>query len=161
MQTVLEHVNASRDAGGFALRDERCDEGGELAGHLIVYTRTRDSDGVENANFSALRRALPEWEILGFNHFLCGWYELLVVPPTAREAAEGLLARLEDHPLLDEDAVAFCKRCEVVFEIESTDTEDEEFCSRWCEESHASEREREEERAREAREREEGSEGDE
>lgn len=135
MKTVLEHVNASRDAGGFALRDERCEEGGELADHLIVYTRTRDSGGVESANFSALKRVLPEWEVLGFNHFLCGWYELLVVPPGSREAAEAQLARLEDHPVLDEDAVGQCLRCEAVFEIGGTDTENEQFCSRWCEES--------------------------
>lgn len=92
-------------------------------GHVVVATRTRDSDSLTRSNWEAARARLAEaagvdavpadaddqpvydWRA---SHWACGWVEYLMVRPDApqavRDEAQAIADALEDYPALDEDA---------------------------------------------------------
>ena len=149
MQTVLEHIQVSKRSGYFALTDDRCDEGGELADWHIAYVRTRNADALTNINFDCMKEAMEEWDVISFNHWAVGWYEMLIVPPKSdsyRKAVE-LLSRLEDYPILDDSRLSVCEQCETEFDSEDLNTAgvDYRFCSSWCEQDYEREHEPQEE----------------
>lgn len=92
-------------------------------GHIVVVTRTRDSDALDRSNWQAARERLAkaagldtipaddsaqpvyDWRA---SHWACGWIEYLMVRPDAPEAvlaeAQAIADELADYPILDEDA---------------------------------------------------------
>jgi hypothetical protein len=74
---------------------------------LVVITRTRDSECLEESNFTAALKLLGSEsdtvEIVRLGHWACGWIEHIFAAPEHRAACEDIQARLDDYPVLDED----------------------------------------------------------
>lgn len=76
--------------------------------------RTRGSDVLTRANWAAqdnalaAQAALDEVETHTFNHWACGWYELVIVKPNTRahEIAAELACSLEDYGVLSDEIYA-------------------------------------------------------
>ena len=70
-------------------------------------TRTRDSGIMEESNFHAALTILggesDTVEVHRFNHWVCGWLELILLAPDRQSDGDAIEARLADYPLLDED----------------------------------------------------------
>ena len=97
-----------------------CYAGTKWDGWVVFLTRNRDSGLLENCNFDAAMRALAPLregvpEVDGFStieavresHWACGWVEWIAIHPSNTKAlalAEMFDAKLEDYPVLDEDA---------------------------------------------------------
>lgn len=71
--------------------------------------RTRDSDALERANWNYQARLLMDaehdtYEVLGFNHWACGWFEIMVVKPSSKAHTVLVVMeeRLHDYAVLDE-----------------------------------------------------------
>lgn len=68
---------------------------------------TRDSDALEQSNFAvALETLGGESETLErheFNHWACGWFEILLLHPAREPEGEALESRLESYPVLNEE----------------------------------------------------------
>ena len=73
----------------------------------------RDSDALARSNWEQQLAALPAdelddesitWERHSFNHWACGWFEIVICKPGTEAAriCEQLAERLEDYPVLDE-----------------------------------------------------------
>ncbi len=75
--------------------------------------QNRDSRPLEQSNFAAATRILFDGmgeppicstvEVHRFNHWACGWFEIILVHPTRRSEVEAMAVRLENYALLDED----------------------------------------------------------
>jgi hypothetical protein len=84
----------------------------------VVAGQNRDSDALAKSNFevavSNLKAINPEcYHIHSFNHWGCGWYEVLVVDDNNNEAcaeAERMLDALADYPVLDDEHYS-AKQC--------------------------------------------------
>jgi hypothetical protein len=69
---------------------------------------TRDSDALEESNFSVALQLLGDEsenvEVFRFNHWACGWFEIILIRPETEAASVGedVEARLQDYPVLDE-----------------------------------------------------------
>lgn len=81
---------------------------------LAPVSQTRDSATLDRCNFSSFKAALAEVDPTGedhethrFGHWGPGWYEIIIIRPGSKAAdeAERLEARLENYPVLDEDAL--------------------------------------------------------
>lgn len=90
--------------------------------HYVFLGQHRDSGSLTRSNFQvaiAALRALPEWTppadcpeddacsrlVVSENHWAVGWVEWIAIHESdaaAIEAAEDMLARLENYPVLDE-----------------------------------------------------------
>ena len=77
---------------------------------LIFLGRNRDSDALQESNFEvALEELGGESETVQvhrFNHWACGWIELILIDSkdkTAVDKAESMLKNLEGYPVLDDD----------------------------------------------------------
>ena len=75
---------------------------------LVLRTsQTRDSDALERSNFTAATERLPDEgddvEIHRFGHWLCGWFEIIIVRPDTAAHAEALKieAEMADYAALD------------------------------------------------------------
>ena len=88
----------------------------------------RDADSVQRANWQTMTEELeriereddgaemdapgsefePQYEILRFGHFACGWVELCIVRPGTHCAAEAerMAERLESYPVLSDEALS-------------------------------------------------------
>ena len=73
---------------------------------------TRDSEALETSNFECLRRELgvqdgdtEDAEEHSFNHWACGWFNIILVKPGSKAAAtaQECEAKLADYAVLDED----------------------------------------------------------
>lgn len=100
LQTYREWSPTSYDVKG--LSAERIERGDWLVAPVV---RTRNSDTLEESNFAAACKLLEPLgaEVHRFGHWGCGWFEILLVPPTARAEVESLAKRLENYPALAED----------------------------------------------------------
>lgn len=79
---------------------------------LVGYTR--DSGPLEKSNFEAMRDELSNKEgdlfkgveIMGFSHWGCGWFDLIMIHKNARpellKHADIMMESLEDYPILDD-----------------------------------------------------------
>lgn len=74
--------------------------------------RNRDSGLLTESNFEALRKLLravdpdeADFFVASFNHWACGWFEIILCRPDtpAAKVAEEAESGLADYPLLDED----------------------------------------------------------
>lgn len=70
--------------------------------------QTRDSGCLEQSNFNSALEILggeqvDRVEVHRFGHWGPGWFEIILVSPELAEQVEGIEARLEDYPVLDED----------------------------------------------------------
>lgn len=69
----------------------------------------RDSRILEESNFDAALQMLggesEAVEVHRFNHWACGWLEIIIVDPESPQAGivDRMARSLEDYPLLDED----------------------------------------------------------
>lgn len=107
MQTYREWSPTGFDRRG-AFLDDRQD-------WLVVpVIRTRDSGHIDASNFETACSLVSDASVLDdelsfethrFAHWGPGWFEILIVRPGSKAAAEAedIEARLEDYPLLDED----------------------------------------------------------
>ena len=82
--------------------------------YVVPVTQNRDSPAYEVSNFRVALRMLGgeaegEVEVHRFGHWACGWFEILLVSPSAVKAEQSaceIERKLENYPLLDEDDVA-------------------------------------------------------
>mgnify|MGYP003117738496 CR=1 FL=1 len=121
MRLYREFQPTGFDHRGLGLRDQQ--------DWLVVpVTRNRDSGPAEESNWeTALKMLDPDddcedMETHSFNHWACGWFEIIIVKPgtKAAEVAEDIESALADYPLLgDED----CSERE--WEAHSTSVEEE------------------------------------
>lgn len=81
---------------------------------VVGLIRTRDSGALEASNFETACSRIEDasvlddelsWEIHHFGHWGPGWFEIILVRPGSKCAAEAesIEARLADYPVLDED----------------------------------------------------------
>ena len=105
-----------------------CYIGAEWSEYYVVIGRHRDSALLDSHNFDVIQERLEaiekkysEWDnpptdydiaMLvnpNENHWAVGWIEWIGIhkdaPPELIEAADSLLAKLEDYPILNEDAL--------------------------------------------------------
>lgn len=71
---------------------------------------TRDGGDIDTHNFEQAAKMLQvagdeHWATLSFNHWACGWYNIIVVEPNtqAQRIAEDIEEALEQHPILNEE----------------------------------------------------------
>ena len=108
MQTWKEYMNTGGPSGfdGFS----NYMGGHEHENMYVLYGRNRDSDTLENSNFETILASLggeseSVW-IESFNHWACGWIELILISPDFPgkvKEAEAVLERLSDYPVFDEE----------------------------------------------------------
>lgn len=86
---------------------------GEHPTNMLVCpcSRTRDSGPLARSNFdealSLLGGESETVQVHSFNHWACGWYELILIDPKDTNAVaigEEIERRLEDYPVLNEEA---------------------------------------------------------
>lgn len=77
---------------------------------VLPVSRGRDSDHLAQSNYDVAIQSLErcdfkEWEEHSFNHWACGWYEIIIVKPgtTAEGVGREIEEALEEHPALDEN----------------------------------------------------------
>jgi hypothetical protein len=100
MQTYREYAPTSFDAKGLLLPDQQ--------DWLVVIGRNRDSGHLDNSNFDSALASMggesDDVEVHSFNHWACGWLEIIIVRPDtdASRTAEEIRKRLENYPVLNE-----------------------------------------------------------
>ena len=84
--------------------------GDDYSEYYIVASTHRDADELMVSNFYSIRKTLLDNHIrfldIQFNHWLCGWIELLMVHESNEKGlilADELNRSLEDYPVLDDD----------------------------------------------------------
>lgn len=102
MQTYSKFRPTQFDSAGAFLPDQ--------ADWLVVPCgQNRDSGQLDQSNFAAALALLggesEDVEVHSFNHWACGWFEIIIVRPgtLAADLAETIEGRLEDYPVLDEE----------------------------------------------------------
>lgn len=88
---------------------------GDREDWLVGLGHNRDSNDLEESNFEVFLHGLggesDTVAVERFGHWGCGWIEVVLIKPGAEdkiEAAEEMLAALEDYPVLDDGD--FCER---------------------------------------------------
>ncbi|MEK6880567.1 MAG: hypothetical protein AABY22_13200 [Nanoarchaeota archaeon] len=75
---------------------------------FIVLGQNRDSNILDQSNFDCVLKHLggekENVEVRRFNHWGCGWFEIILVKPESEECklAEKIKQDLENYPLFDE-----------------------------------------------------------
>jgi len=105
MKPYAQWAPSGFDTRGLALPDRQ--------GWLVVPTsRNRDSGCLDESNFAVAEKLLAAVDPEGedhenhrFGHWACGWFEILIVRPGSKAAAEaeGIEAGLENYPVLDDE----------------------------------------------------------
>jgi hypothetical protein len=101
MQTYGQYSPTSFDAKGLNLPDKQ--------DWLVVIGRNRDSDCLANSNFDCAFTSLggesDDCEVHSFDHWACGWLEIIIVRPDTdcARTAEEIESSLANYPVLDED----------------------------------------------------------
>ncbi len=83
--------------------------GQEYPEHYIFLSNSGDNDSLTESNFRVAKKRLeklPGVKIVSFNHWACGWVEVILIHKTAKKALD--LARkmedeIKDYPILDEE----------------------------------------------------------
>ena len=104
MQTYSEYAPTPFDTKGLNLPDHQ--------NWLVFLGQNRDSHCLEQSNYSVAMaefdRMDPEWddhEDHRFNHWACGWLEVIIVRPDSPcfDKATEMSDSLADYPVLNED----------------------------------------------------------
>lgn len=116
--------------------------------HVCVFSRSRDSDGIEIVNYEAILEAVNEIPdsspedsdyrdvyILSVSHWACGWVDSIFIrkdTPQLLTATE-LISSLENYPLLDDDKYSAhcCAECNE-YQEDETDLSENHLCD-FCE----------------------------
>lgn len=84
--------------------------GEDKSDYVIAFTQTRDSDILEQSNFSVCLDKLggesDTVEIARFGHWACGWVEQILINTEDKKALStlaSLLTDFSDYPVLDDD----------------------------------------------------------
>ena len=102
MQTYSEHAPTGFDSKGLNLPDQQ---------HWLVLPcgRNRDSDHLTESNFQTALDMLggesDTVEVHAFNHWACGWFEIILIDPDspAEAVARDIESSLSDYPVLDDE----------------------------------------------------------
>ncbi len=92
---------------------------------LVGPCKTRDAKLLEQCNFDCILKELggegDNVEILGFGHWVCGHYDLILVRPDTDQAIqlEHVVEALEDYPVFDESAYSELELDTTIENIES------------------------------------------
>lgn len=80
--------------------------------YVVKVTQTRDSEAIERSNFAVAELIFEEvssedsedYENHRFNHWACGWFEILLVRPNSKCYEKALIIEhaLEDYTILSE-----------------------------------------------------------
>lgn len=74
---------------------------------LAPVSRTRDSGPLDESNFETALEILggesETVEVHRFGHYLCGWYEIILVHPSREKEVEDLESSLESYPVLNDE----------------------------------------------------------
>ena len=108
MKTYREFAPTSVNIKGLGLNDKQ-------DWLVSPVTLNRDSDCLSKANWQSVLDSLSDCfdgeeeqdvETHSFNHWACGWFEILIVRPgsPAERILKDIERRLEDYPILDEEA---------------------------------------------------------
>lgn len=129
--TVREHIDSAREEGSFHLHQDLTD----VEDYVIIYSKTRDSGGITNANFRILKEELDakdaDYSIQSYNHWGVGWYEQISVHPKSLHHVKSMLDHIEDNIILEESSVCKCEQCGEDFDVH--DSAHEPFCGSFCE----------------------------
>ncbi len=94
-----------RELGTFA--KDFADFGNTPIDGYAILAKHRDSDCLAESNFAVAQQQLAAARSFTTSHWLVGWVEWLYLPedsaPEDLNAAEALLERLDDYPVLSED----------------------------------------------------------
>ena len=97
-----EYQPTGFDPKGLACEDEQ-------DWRVVPCGQTRDSDVLTRANFIAALEVLggegKDVKVVSFNHWACGWLEIILVNPTNEaliKEVDDIEACLADYPILDE-----------------------------------------------------------
>jgi hypothetical protein len=78
--------------------------------YYILYTHNRDSGPLDESNFDSIKKILDEkkavYEIVSFNHWLCGWVEEILIHESEKDSliiGNDILKQLDDYPVIDEE----------------------------------------------------------
>lgn len=119
LQTYGDFRPTGFDCAGLGLDDRQ-------AWFVAPCSRNRDSGLLATCNWESqlqiIKAADPsgeDYEIHSFNHWACGWFEILIVRPgsSAQQAAEDIAAALASYPILDDSAFS--------------EAEDAAVCEQW------------------------------
>lgn len=73
---------------------------------VIPCSRNRDSNCLSESNFHTALKLLggesETVEVHSFNHWACGWFEIIIVHPSREIDAQDIEDSLENYPILDE-----------------------------------------------------------
>ena len=105
LEPYSDHRPTVYDVKGLALPDQQ--------DWLVVpVSQTRDSEHLEKSNFDtacawisdAANPKESQYEVHGFNHWACGWYEIILVKPNTpcHSVARNICEQLNGYPVLDE-----------------------------------------------------------
>tara|TARA_B100000745_G_scaffold271852_1_gene199463 strand:+ start:781 stop:1314 length:534 start_codon:yes stop_codon:yes gene_type:complete len=102
MQKFKEYLTESKDLMLHVDTDNQSDW------EILPVALSRDSGLVDTSNWDTAVGDLKEldgFDIHRFNHWACGWYEIIIVRPgsEAYTRALELVESLENYPLLDEE----------------------------------------------------------
>lgn len=82
---------------------------------VLPVTRNRDSEALERSNWESSVSWLdtlddtldePAYETHSFNHWGCGWFEIILINPNRDDACKvacEIVSSLEDYPVLDDE----------------------------------------------------------
>lgn len=80
----------------------------EIENFAIVAFRSRDSNILEECNFTEILKSLggesEQVQVHRFGHWGCGWFEQILVHPDLDEKAAEVVCALANYPVWDEEA---------------------------------------------------------
>jgi len=104
MQLYKDYAPTGFDRKGLNLPDNQ--------DWLVAIGQNRDSDALDRSNYECAVKLFEETdpderdhEQHCFNHWACGWLEIIIVRPDSKafEVAKDIEAALADYPVLDDD----------------------------------------------------------
>ena len=83
-----------------------------ISEHKVLFCKTRDSNLLEESNFQQIKEILGDYaEIFKFNHWACGYFELILVNPNVpdeiKEKCGEILCSLSEYPVLNDNHYSY------------------------------------------------------
>lgn len=79
--------------------------GNDFSEYYILYGKNRDSDRLTRSNYDCIKEVVKSAESFSFNHWACGWIELLMIHESDKNGIEQgnkILAELADYPVYND-----------------------------------------------------------